>query len=71
MTGRAAVELLGVKRKTLYAYASRGLVRSEPMADDASAACLAMSNRGSAMAEMIPIIPQTRRSSMSVKPACL
>ena len=28
--GREAAEFLGVKRETLYAYASRGLVRSEP-----------------------------------------
>lgn len=30
LRGREAAELLGVKRATLYAYASRGLVRSEP-----------------------------------------
>lgn len=30
VTGREAAALLGVKRETLYAYASRGLVRSEP-----------------------------------------
>src|SRR5262249_37348850 len=30
VTGPAAAELLGVKMATLYAYASRGLVRSEP-----------------------------------------
>src|ERR671912_753006 len=30
LSGREAAELLGVKRETLYAYASRGLVRSEP-----------------------------------------
>ncbi|MBL8969198.1 MAG: helix-turn-helix domain-containing protein, partial [Myxococcales bacterium] len=30
MSGREAAALLGVKRETLYAYASRGLVRSEP-----------------------------------------
>lgn len=30
LSGRDAAALLGVKRETLYAYASRGLVRSEP-----------------------------------------
>ena len=30
ISGREAAALLGVKRETLYAYASRGLVRSEP-----------------------------------------
>src|SRR5262245_45293250 len=30
LDGRAAAAFLGVKRETLYAYASRGLVRSEP-----------------------------------------
>lgn len=30
VSGREAAALLGVKRETLYAYASRGLVRSEP-----------------------------------------
>lgn len=30
LDGRAAAALLGVKRETLYAYASRGLLRSEP-----------------------------------------
>ncbi len=30
LSGREAAALLGVKRETLYAYASRGLVRSEP-----------------------------------------
>lgn len=30
LDGRAAAALLGVKRQTLYAYVSRGLVRSEP-----------------------------------------
>ena len=30
VTGREAAALLGVKRETLYAYASRGLLRSEP-----------------------------------------
>lgn len=30
LTGKQAAALLGVKRETLYAYASRGLVRSEP-----------------------------------------
>jgi len=32
MSAKEAVELLGVKRETLYAYASRGLVRSAPAA---------------------------------------
>jgi len=31
LSGREAAALLGVKRETLYAYASRGLVRSEPL----------------------------------------
>jgi citrate synthase len=30
LSGREAAALLGIKRETLYAYASRGLVRSEP-----------------------------------------
>ncbi|MDC0676049.1 helix-turn-helix domain-containing protein, partial [Nannocystis radixulma] len=30
VSGKEAAALLGVKRETLYAYASRGLVRSEP-----------------------------------------
>jgi citrate synthase len=30
LSGREAAELLGVKRETLYAYASRGLIRREP-----------------------------------------
>src|SRR5687768_10203139 len=32
LDGRAAARLLGVKQETLYAYASRGLVRSAPIA---------------------------------------
>src|SRR6476620_2588 len=40
------------------------------MADDASAACFAMSNRGSAIAEMIPINAQTKSTSMRVNPVC-
>ena len=31
MSGREAAALLGIKRETLYAYASRGLLRSEPV----------------------------------------
>lgn len=31
LNGKEAAEFLGVKRQTLYAYASRGLVRSEPL----------------------------------------